>query len=104
VAGASITEVVSIALLSLLFSRDSTGLGARIALLLAFLVLVAAAGLLIIGLERSSRISRALVALPKTTAEIRVRGAENYVALVAAGLLSVVIFPLLALPYLGRRS
>jgi len=73
VAGASIAEVVPIVLLSLLFSADSAGIGSQLTLLGAFLGFVAVVGLLIVGFERSGRISRALVALQDTTAEIRVR-------------------------------
>jgi Kef-type K+ transport system membrane component KefB len=84
VAGASIAEVVPIVLLSLLFSRDASGVGAQLALLLAFLGLVAAVGLLIVGVERSRRISRVLVALQDTTAEVRVRSAMALLLLFAA--------------------
>jgi Kef-type K+ transport system membrane component KefB len=75
VAGASIAEVVPIVLLSVLFSADSAGIGSQLTLLGAFLGFVAVVALLIIGFERSSRISRTLVALQDTSAEIRIRGA-----------------------------
>ncbi len=84
VAGASIAEVVPVVLLSLLFSRDAVGVGSQLALLVAFLGLIAAVGLLIVGFERSSRISRALVALQNTAAEVRVRGAVALLMLFAA--------------------
>lgn len=84
VAGASIAEVVQIVLLSLLFARDATGIGSQLTLLLGFLGLVAVVGLLIVGFERSARISRALVALQETAAEIRVRGAVALLMLFAA--------------------
>jgi Kef-type K+ transport system membrane component KefB len=84
VAGASLAEVVPIVLLSLLFSRDATGIGSQLTLLLGFLGLVAAVGLLIVGFERSARISRALIALQETTAEVRVRGAVALLMLFAA--------------------
>jgi Kef-type K+ transport system membrane component KefB len=84
VAGASIAEVVPIVLLSLLFSRDSSGVWSQLALLLAFLGLVAAVGLLVVGFERSYRISRVLVALQDTTAQIRVRGTVALLMLFAA--------------------
>jgi Kef-type K+ transport system membrane component KefB len=84
VAGASVAEVVPIVLLSLLFSRDMTGIGTQLALLLGFLGLIAAVGLLIVGFERSARISRALLALQETTAEVRVRGAVALLMLFAA--------------------
>jgi Kef-type K+ transport system membrane component KefB len=84
VAGASIAEVVPIVLLSLLFSADASGIGAQLTLLFAFLGFVAAVGLLIIGFERSNRISRALLALQDTTAEIRIRGAVALLMMFAA--------------------
>ncbi|HEY2223979.1 cation:proton antiporter [Actinomycetospora sp.] len=84
VAGASIAEVVPIVLLSVLFSGDASGVVSQVALLVAFLGLVAAVGLLILGFERSSRISSALVALQDTTAEIRIRGALALLMVFAA--------------------
>jgi len=75
VAGASIAEVGPIVLLSLFFSGESGGLGAKLALLLAFLGFVIAVGIAILGLERSMKVSQTLVRLQDTTAEIRVRGA-----------------------------
>jgi Kef-type K+ transport system membrane component KefB len=75
VAAASIAEVGPIVLLSLFFSGESSGLGSKIVLLVAFLAFVAAVGLVILGLERSMRVSDVLVRLQDTTAEIRVRGA-----------------------------
>ncbi len=75
VAAASIAEVVPIVLLSLLFSAHATGAGAQVVLLIAFLVFVAVVALVILGAERSRRISQSLVRLQETTAEIRVRGA-----------------------------
>lgn len=84
VAGASLAEVIPIVLLSLLFSRDATGVGSQATLLIAFLALVVAVGLLIVGFEHSARLSRALVTLQDTTAEIRVRGAVALLMLFAA--------------------
>jgi Kef-type K+ transport system membrane component KefB len=84
IAGASIAEVVPIVLLSLLFSEHSAGIGSQLALLVTFLVFVAAIGLVIIGAERSRRISQVLVGLQETTAEIRVRGAFALLLLFAA--------------------
>lgn len=75
IAGASIAEVVPIVLLSLLFSEQATGIGARLKLLAAFLAFAAALVATISRLERAPRISQALLALQETTAEIRVRGA-----------------------------
>ncbi|HYZ19105.1 MAG TPA: cation:proton antiporter [Gaiellaceae bacterium] len=73
-AGASIADVGTIILLSLFFSGHA-GLGARLTLLAAFGVFVAAVGLTVAGAARSMRVSDALVRLQDTTAQIRVRGA-----------------------------
>jgi Kef-type K+ transport system membrane component KefB len=75
VAGASIAEVVPIVLLSLFFSGEDSGLGAKLVLLLAFVAFVVAVGLAVLGAERSTRVSETLVRLQDTTAEIRVRAA-----------------------------
>ena len=75
VAGGSLAEVIPVLLLSLLFSEQGSGLGAQITLLAAFGALVAAAALLILGLERWRWIGRTLLALQDTTAQIRVRAA-----------------------------
>src|SRR5919204_339036 len=81
VAGASIAEVGPIVLLSLFFSGESGGVGAKLALLIAFFVFVLAVGAAILGLQRSMRISETLLKLQDTTAEIRVRGAFLLLAL-----------------------
>jgi Kef-type K+ transport system membrane component KefB len=75
VAGASIAEVAPIVLLSLFFSGESSGTGAKIVLLAGFAAFVAAVGIAIAGLQRSMRLSATLVRLQDTTAEIRVRAA-----------------------------
>ncbi len=75
VAGGSLAEVIPVLLLSLLFSEQASSLGAQITLLAAFGTLVAAAALLIFGLERRRWIGRTLLALQDTTAQIRVRAA-----------------------------
>jgi Kef-type K+ transport system membrane component KefB len=75
VAGGSLAEVIPVLLLSLLFSGRASGLGAQVTLLAAFCALVAAAALLILGLERWSWVGRALLALQDSTAQIRVRAA-----------------------------
>lgn len=81
VAGASIAEVGPIVLLSLFFSGESSKLGSKIVLLVGFSVFVAAVGLVLLGLQRSMRISATLIRLQDTTAEIRVRGAFLLLAL-----------------------
>ena len=147
IAGASIADIATVVLLSLFFSGESSGAGAKVVLLGGFAALVAAVGLSILGAQRSMRISAALVRLQDTTAQIRVRGAPallyrglvsgaetaaagllqatslgffvvagqigmqlglisaaNGAALVAAGLLSVLLFPLGALTILRRED
>src|SRR5947207_349713 len=74
-AGASIADVATIILLSLFFSGHSSGLGAKLSLLGAFAVFAVAIGLVVLGAERSMRLSGALLRLQDTTAQIRVRGA-----------------------------
>jgi Kef-type K+ transport system membrane component KefB len=74
-AGASIADVGTIILLSLFFSEKSSGIGAKLSLLGAFAVLVVAIAFAVLGAERSTRISGALLRLQDTTAQIRVRGA-----------------------------
>ena len=75
IAAASIADVATIVLLSLLFSREASSTGATL-LLLGALAAVAAlvAGLVLLG-ERSMRVSGTLLRLQDTTAQIRVRGA-----------------------------
>ena len=74
-AAASIADIATIVLLSLFFSEQSSSFGAKLVLLVAFAVLVAAIGLAVARAQRSMRISAALVRLQDTTAQIRVRGA-----------------------------
>jgi len=74
-AGATIADIGTVVLLSLLFSEKAAGLGARLALLACFLALVAAVGFTVAGAGRSMRLSGVAVWLQKTTAQIRVRGA-----------------------------
>ena len=74
-AGASIADIATVVLLSLFFSTHSSGLGAKLSLLVSFAALAAAIGLAVVGAERSMRLSSALLRLQDTTAQIRVRGA-----------------------------
>jgi Kef-type K+ transport system membrane component KefB len=74
-AGASIGDFAAVILLSLLFSRDSTDTTTKLVLLGGFLIFV---GVLVVSLTlhtRSMPISRVLLRLQDTTAQIRVRGA-----------------------------
>ena len=75
IAGASIADIATIVLLSLFFSGESSGVGAKVVLLGGFVALVAAIGVSILGAQRSMRLTAALVRLQDTTAQIRVRGA-----------------------------
>jgi Kef-type K+ transport system membrane component KefB len=75
VAGASIAEVGPIVLLSLFFSGHSGGIGGKLVLLIGFAAFVVAVGVVVLGLERSTRVSSTLLRLQDTTAQIRVRGA-----------------------------
>jgi Kef-type K+ transport system membrane component KefB len=75
IAGASIAEVLTIVLLSLFFSGQSSSLGAKLLLLGGFLILIAAVGVAVMEAQHSMRISSVLLRLQDTTAQIRVRGA-----------------------------
>lgn len=75
IAGASIAEVMPIALLSLFFSGKAGGIGSKLVLLIAFGFAVLAVGVAIFAAEHSRRVSTTLQRLQDTTAEIRVRGA-----------------------------
>jgi Kef-type K+ transport system membrane component KefB len=84
VAGASIAEVVPIVLLSLFFSGESGGVGAKVVLLAGFALFAVGVAFALLGLQRSLRLSAALLALQDTTAEIRVRAAFLLLAVFAA--------------------
>jgi Kef-type K+ transport system membrane component KefB len=75
IAGASIGDFGAIILLSALFSTDSSGPAAKVALLLEFVVVVGLLALVVGVSGRSMRIGGVLRRLQDTTAEIRVRGA-----------------------------
>ena len=75
IAGASIADIATVVLLSLFFSGESSGIGAKVVLLGGFVALVAAIAVAVTGVERSMRVTAALVRLQDTTAQIRVRGA-----------------------------
>jgi Kef-type K+ transport system membrane component KefB len=74
VAAASIAEIAPIVLLSLFFSGESSGIGAKLVLLGLFGLFVLAVGVAVLGAEHSMRISAALVRLQDTTSQIRIRG------------------------------
>jgi Kef-type K+ transport system membrane component KefB len=74
-AGASIGDFAAVILLSLLFSRDSTDLSSRLVLLIGFVVFVALLAVMLTRHARSMAISKVLLRLQDSTAQIRVRGA-----------------------------
>jgi Kef-type K+ transport system membrane component KefB len=75
IAASSIAEFASVILLSLFFSREASGTGAKLVLLGGFVLLTAVAGFVVSRAGRSRRVSATLLRLQDTTAEIRVRGA-----------------------------
>jgi Kef-type K+ transport system membrane component KefB len=75
IAGASIAEIAPIVLVSLFFSGEASGIAVKLVLLGLFALFVVAVGVAVLGAERSTRISAALLRLQDTTAEIRIRGA-----------------------------
>lgn len=75
IAAASLADFGAVILLSLFFSREAGSPGVKLALLAGFVVSVALLGLTILRAERLAWLSRALVRLQDTTAQIRVRGA-----------------------------
>jgi Kef-type K+ transport system membrane component KefB len=75
IAGSSIADFAAVILLSLFFSREATGTGAKLVLLGAFGLLAAAIAVTLARAGRSMRIADVLLKLQDTTAELRVRGA-----------------------------
>jgi Kef-type K+ transport system membrane component KefB len=75
IAGASVADLATILLLSVLFSADSGGVGSRLGLLGAFVLLCVVAAATIRGGGSLRRVSGVLERLQDTTAQIRVRGA-----------------------------
>jgi len=75
IAAASIADVATIVLLSLLFSERSSSTGAQAALLGGLVVLAGAVVVALRSAGRTMRIGDAVERLASTTAQIRVRGA-----------------------------
>lgn len=73
VAAASIADFGAVILLSLFFSEESSGLGAKLLLLVGLVVVAALAVLALMRAERNARAMRVLSMLADTTAQIRVR-------------------------------
>jgi Kef-type K+ transport system membrane component KefB len=75
IAGSTIADFGAVILLSLLFSMESSGPGAKLILLGMFVMVIAAVGLAVARAGRSMRLTAVLTRLQDTTAQIRVRGA-----------------------------
>ena len=75
IAGGTIADFGAVILLTLFFSGEASGVGAKLLLLAIFVLMIAAVGLSVARAGRSMRISAVLVRLQDTTAQIRVRGA-----------------------------
>jgi len=75
IAAGSIADFGAILLLSLFFSRESSGAATKLVLLGLFAAAVVLVALALARAERSMRLSGALLRLQDTTAQIRVRGA-----------------------------
>jgi Kef-type K+ transport system membrane component KefB len=75
IAGATIADFATVILLSIFFSRESSGTAAKFILLGSLFVAAILIGLVIAGVEHSSKIRATLLRLQDTTAQIRVRGA-----------------------------
>jgi Kef-type K+ transport system membrane component KefB len=75
IASSSLADFGAVVLLTLLFSREATGTGAKLLLLGGTVVLAAVVGLALSRAGRVMRISAVIQRLQDTTAQIRVRGA-----------------------------
>ncbi|PWU17299.1 MAG: sodium:proton antiporter [Candidatus Rokuibacteriota bacterium] len=75
IAGATIADFATVILLSIFFSRESSGTAAKFILLGSLFVAAVLVGLVIAGVEHSRKIRATLLRLQDTTAQIRVRGA-----------------------------
>jgi Kef-type K+ transport system membrane component KefB len=73
VAGASLGEVTAVVLLSLFFSDHSSGIGAKLLLLIGLAILVALVVVVSMGAGHSMRLSGVINRLADTSAQIRVR-------------------------------
>jgi Kef-type K+ transport system membrane component KefB len=75
IAAATIADFGAIILLSLFFSREATGTGTQLLLLGSLALLAVAVALVVLGAERSMRLTAVFRRLQDTTAQIRIRGA-----------------------------
>jgi Kef-type K+ transport system membrane component KefB len=79
-AGCSVGEFGSIVLVSLFFSRSSSGIGSTVFLLATFALLAMAIGLALSRAGQSMRVSNTLMKLDDTTAELGIRVAVALLA------------------------
>src|SRR5439155_751876 len=116
----SIAEFGSILLLSLFFSKESSSPEASIVLLVGFGIVIALGSFFVGRAWRSRWLARQMERLDETSSQLRVRAAvaimfafvamANHLGLEAilgsflAGLLSVLVFPALALVLFGRKE
>jgi Kef-type K+ transport system membrane component KefB len=84
VGAGSIAGFGAIILLTLFFSREAKGTASQVMLLASFVLLAVVVAFVIVRAERLSLISRTLLRLQDTTAQIRVRGAFVLLVLFAA--------------------
>lgn len=75
IAGGTVADFGAVILLTLFFSGEASGVGAKLLLLAIFVLTIAAVALSVARAGRSMRISAAVLRLQDTTAQIRVRGA-----------------------------
>jgi Kef-type K+ transport system membrane component KefB len=75
IAGGTVADFGAVILLTLFFSGEASGVGAKLLLLAIFVLTIAAVALSVARAARSMRISAVVLRLQDTTAQIRVRGA-----------------------------
>jgi Kef-type K+ transport system membrane component KefB len=75
IGAASVADFAAVLLLSLFFSREATGTDTKLMLIGTFALLIAVVAVAVMRAERSMGISRVLLRLQDTTAQIRIRGA-----------------------------
>ncbi len=75
IASASVADFGAVILLSLFFSRETKTTGSRFILIGGFFIVAVLVAIVVVGAGRAARLSRVLLRLQDTTAQIRVRGA-----------------------------
>ncbi len=105
IAGGTVADFGAVILLTLFFSGEASGVGAKLVLLGIFVLMEAAVGVSVARAGRSMRIADVLLRLQDTTAQIRVRGAVllliAFVALAARFGLETILGAFLAGVVLG---